>query len=85
MKTTMQGNTRASKILRVFDTEYEAMYLAARKCLGQTEARAACLSTFQHLVEHFLDNDETDAPSPDCLTQVAQTHLETLLQQNRSD
>jgi hypothetical protein len=78
----MQGNTRASMILGVFETEYEAMYLNARKCLGQTAARAVCLSVFQHLVEHFLSNDETEPPSRHCLTKMAQSHLVTLLQQD---
>ena len=76
----MQGNARASMILEIFETEYEAMYLDARKYLDKTAARAACLSVFQHLVEHFLSNDETVAPSRHCLTRVAQSHLETLLQ-----
>jgi hypothetical protein len=75
----MRGNARAGMILSVFETEYEAMYLMARSNLGQKEARKACLSVFQHLVEQFLGNDETVTPSRHCLTQVAQTHLEALL------
>jgi hypothetical protein len=75
----MRGNARASMILSVFEAEYEAMYLMARSCLGQKEAHEACLSVFEHLVDHFLRNSETVPPSRHCLTQVAQTHLETLL------
>ena len=66
-------------ILSVFEAEYEAMYLMARSNLGQKEAQKVCLSVFKHLIEQFLGIDETATPSRHCLTQVAQTHLETLL------
>ncbi|MDG1838928.1 MAG: hypothetical protein P8I91_09025 [Phycisphaerales bacterium] len=40
----MQGNARASMILEIFETEYEAMYLDARKYLDKSAARASAYS-----------------------------------------
>lgn len=69
----------ADQVMSVFETEYEAMYLAARQVLPQGDARAACLSAFQRMIGTFSGNGENPSLDHHSLRRAVHAQLHTVL------